>query len=58
MNKNPVVATQRGFFMGAALCADLACCTPEFGFRQKAIIDFSAAGIAHWSRMTNTTAPR
>jgi hypothetical protein len=42
--------------MAAALCADLACCTPEFGFSQKAIVDFSAAGMAHFSRMAGTTA--
>jgi hypothetical protein len=46
MNKNPVVATQRGFFMGAAVCWALPCCTPEFGFSQKAIVNFSAAEIA------------
>jgi hypothetical protein len=47
-----------GFFHGCGVLCGLACCTPEFGFSQKAIVDFSAAGIAHWSRMTNTTAPR
>jgi hypothetical protein len=46
MNKNPVVATQRGFFMGAAFCWALTCCTPEFGFNQNKIVDFSAVEIA------------
>jgi hypothetical protein len=58
MNKNPAVATQRGFFMSAALCGGLACCTPEFGFNQNKIVDFSAVEIADCNCKAGITTPR
>jgi hypothetical protein len=47
-----------GFFHGRGILRGLVCCRPEFDFGQMVIVDFSAAGIDHCSRMTNTTAPR
>jgi hypothetical protein len=44
--------------MAAALCWTLPCCTPEFGFSQKAIVDFSAAEIAGSNCKAGITAPR
>jgi hypothetical protein len=44
--------------MGAGLCAAWTVVCLSLVFGQMVIVDFSAARIAHWSRMTITTAPR
>jgi hypothetical protein len=48
MNKNPVVATQRGFFMTPALCVVLVCSTLEFEVGQHLCVsrlNDSATGV-------------
>jgi hypothetical protein len=58
MNKNPAVATWRGFFMAAGFCAAWCVVRLSLVFGRYAIVDFSAVEIADCNCKAGITTPR